>query len=392
MTRGAPPPRVDRPGGESRRSSARPADAAECRSGRAIVPGGGDDERVQRGRPRRRGGERAVGEGGERLHDADERHAGCVVSIAVLVRIDRELDSCQELIGSAVDGHAARGVRLPARDADRQQGRSRSDAGQVGRAAGPDDEPRHLRAVTLRPARCRRILAGTRIAAGVEHVEARPERSPEIRVVEVDTGIEQRHGHALAREARDPDIDPAATGDVEDVVDPIRGSRRRDRCSHGIDPLDVRVTLHDRERPGIEWSREPVQDAVVRMLGLDRRAVEGESPDYDPLRVASTGRPGPLLLLGCDAAGRRDLAGQRGLREHDEPPASELRRRPIAEEALPTGRRRRWLVGSRTRSSDEQEQDDRGERCPADHSQRRDVRQPRHTHPGRGLRRESGGW
>ena len=175
-------PRVDRAGRESGGRAARPADAAVRRPRRPVVAGGGDDERVERRGSRRGGGERAVRERGERLHHADESHAGGIVRIAVLVRIDRELDPGEELIRPAVDGDPAGGVRLPAGDSDRQQRRARGDALEAGRAARADDEARHLGAVALGPAGRRRVLTGARVAAGIEHVEPAQERIADVRV------------------------------------------------------------------------------------------------------------------------------------------------------------------------------------------------------------------
>ena len=214
MARRAPAPRVDRTGGECGGRPAGPADAAVRRPCRTIVAGRGDDERVERRGSRRGGGERAVREGGERLHHADERHPRRVVGIPVLVRIDRELDPGQQLVGPAVDGDTTARVRLPAGDPDRQQRRARGDTLEAGRAARADDEARHLGAVALGPAGSRRVLTGAGVPAGIEDVEPSQERSADVRVDDVDTRVEQRDRDARARVPGNGDTGAPPTGDV----------------------------------------------------------------------------------------------------------------------------------------------------------------------------------
>ena len=104
----------------------------------------------------------------------------------------------------------------------------------------------------------------------------------------------------------------------------------------------------------VERGREAVEHAVVRVLGLDRRPVEREPGEHVALRAARRRRPGALLLLGGDAARRGDTRGERRLREHDDPAPAELRRRPVAEQALPARRASVGLVGA-ARSRDAQE-------------------------------------
>ncbi len=196
VTGRAPASRVDRARGERRGRTARAADAAVGRAGRPVVAGGGDDERVERGRTCRRGGERTVGERRERLDDADEGNAGRVVGITVLVRVDGELEPGEKLVGAAVDGDSPGRVGLPPRNADRQQRGPWRDALEPVRPVRADDEARHLGAVALGPTRCGRILTGARVAARVEHVEAPNQGAADIRVHEIDARVEQRHRDA----------------------------------------------------------------------------------------------------------------------------------------------------------------------------------------------------
>ena len=172
----------------------------------------------------------------------------------------------------------------------------------------------------------------------------------------------------------------------------------RDRRADREHSLDVGIANRDRERAGIEWRREAVEHPVVRMLRLDRRSLEGEPREHLALRGARGGRPGALLLLGGHPACGGDATRQGRLGEHDDPAASQLRRRPIAEQALPAGRASLGLIGT-ARSRDEQERNGREHRqanaptprwrnvlpaCP-------DVRQPTHTHPRFGPRPPAGG-
>ena len=109
---------------------------------------------------------RPVGEGRERLDDAHEGDARRIVGVTILVRVDRELDPGEELIGAAVDRDSAGRVGLPPRHPDRQQRGAGRDPLEPARTSRARDEARHLGAVTLRPAGSGRILAGARVAAG----------------------------------------------------------------------------------------------------------------------------------------------------------------------------------------------------------------------------------
>ena len=58
-------------------------------------------------------GRRPVRERGERFHHADERDARRIVGIPVAVRVDRALQTGDQLVGAPVDGPVAGGVALP---------------------------------------------------------------------------------------------------------------------------------------------------------------------------------------------------------------------------------------------------------------------------------------
>jgi hypothetical protein len=77
-----------------------PGDAPERRAGTTVVPGGCDDEHVECRRARDGARKRAVGEGGVRLGQPDERDAHGVVRVSVVVRVYRSLEPGEQLIGS----------------------------------------------------------------------------------------------------------------------------------------------------------------------------------------------------------------------------------------------------------------------------------------------------
>ena len=234
--------RVDRSGGEGRGCSTRPADAAVRRARRPVVPGRRHDKRIECRGSGRGNGEGAVGKRGERLDDPDERHPDRVVRVTVFVRIDRQLDSREELIRPAVDGNATRGVRLPAGNPDREQRRARCDTGEPGRAVRADDEPGHLGAVALGPVRSGRILPRTRVPTRVDHVEPRQERPSDVRMDDVDPRIEQRNRHAGAREPGNADVDSPPTGGADEIVE---AARHRPRGNRGPD-RETRPAHRDR--------------------------------------------------------------------------------------------------------------------------------------------------
>ena len=73
------------------------------------------------------------------------------------------------------------------------------------------------------------------------------------------------------------------------------------------------------------------------MLGVDRRAAECEPGDDVRLRLAGSLRPGTFLLLRGGAPGRPHAVCERLLLEDDDPAPAELRRGPVAQQALPAG-------------------------------------------------------
>ena len=121
---------------ERLRSAAGAGDAPVARPRPAVVSGGDDDERVERGRARDRLRQWAVGERRVGLDDADEGDAGRVERVPVVVRVDRGLEAGEDLVGARVDGVPALGVGLPAGDADGQDRRAGRDAVQ---APGPSE-------------------------------------------------------------------------------------------------------------------------------------------------------------------------------------------------------------------------------------------------------------
>ena len=229
------------------------------------------------------------------------------MGVAVLVRVDGQLETGEHLIRAAVDRHAAGGVRLPACDPDRQQRRSRRDARQPGRPSRADDEPGHLGSVPLRPSRRGRVLTGTGVAPRVEHVEPGQQGTANVGVDDVDAGVEQGNRHACAGEPRNPDVGAPPAADLEQVAGVDCG---RDGGAHREHAQHIGVAGDDRQRARVERGREPVENAVVGVLGLDRSPPESEPGDHLALRVARAGRPGTLLLLRRHAAGRRDPGGE----------------------------------------------------------------------------------
>ena len=181
------------------------ADAAVTRACRAIVARRRDDERVEPCGTGGRTSERVVGERRERLGDADERNASRVVRVAVGIRVDGALEPGEHLIGSRVDGPARSCVALPARDADRQQRRSRRNAGHAAGAARPDDEPCHLGPVPLELRRLVRPCCGESVGTA-DDVDPRCDAPAQERMRTVDARVEQRDRHAAAVDVRQPDL------------------------------------------------------------------------------------------------------------------------------------------------------------------------------------------
>ena len=301
---------VERAGRQSGRRAARRADAAVGRPRRAIVPGRSNDERVERGGSRGRERKRAVDERSKRLDDADERHARRVVRIPVLVRVDGQLEPRENLVRSAVDRDAAGRVRLPARDADREQRGARRGPFEVGRAVGADDEPRHLRSVAFRSARRRRVLARAPIATGVEDVEAGQERPPDVRVHEIDARVEQRNRDTRAREARELNVGAAGPTARKQLIDGAWRDCGRQGGTDGVHAPHIGRPDDDRERARVERSCEAVEYAVERRARARSAHLSGR------------GRSGPSAVPGARSASspapaprsRRHRLWQRGSR------------------------------------------------------------------------------
>ena len=100
--------------------SARARDAAVPGTGRPVVPGGSDDECVECECAGNGPRGWAVVEGGVGLGHADDRNARRVEGVPVAVRVDRPLETGDQLVGSGVDGPPACDVSLPAGDPDRE--------------------------------------------------------------------------------------------------------------------------------------------------------------------------------------------------------------------------------------------------------------------------------
>ena len=178
---------------------------------------------------------------------------------------------------------------------------------------------------------------------------------------EVDAGVEQRNRDSGAGEPGDRDVLPPPAGKPEGVIVTARCRLGRDRSPHREHSPDVGVADDDREGTRVERRRKAVEHPVVRMLGLDRDAAEREAREDFALIGLRGKRPGPLLILGGDATRRRDPRRERRLREDDDPAPAELRRGPVAEQALPARRAPDRLIGP-ARSADEKERSGREQR------------------------------
>ena len=180
---------------------------------------------------------------------------------------------------------------------------------------------------------------------------------------------------------------PATSSDRRRSAD-RRGRNRRPYREHAP---HIGVADDDRERPGIERGRKAVEDAVVRVLGLDRRAVERESRDHLALRRRGRRPSRRAPAPRCDAARRGDPARRAT--------ASRGRRSSGRRAVLTAGRR----AGSPSpagfpragrRRSPPQREGARRPRAPrrrclgGDPTPREtglETRQPTHTHPRSGL-------
>ena len=134
-----------------------------------------------------------------------ERDPGRVVGVAVPVRVDGALEPGEQLVGPRVDRVPAAVVGLPARDPDREHGRGGCDAGEPGRAARPDEQAGHLGAVAFELRRIGRLRLCAGVGAAAEHVEPVENVPVQVRLVQVDAGVEQRDRHAAAGDPGQPD-------------------------------------------------------------------------------------------------------------------------------------------------------------------------------------------
>src|SRR5439155_13502520 len=138
-----------------------------------VVAGRRDDERVERECARGRARLRPVGKPCERLGERDERDAGGIVRVAVVVRIDGAVEPGDQLVAAGVDRPVPEGVRLPAGDAYRQNRRTGGDPGKTGRAAAADEQPGHLGPVALYLRRVVRLRGGESVRFAADDVDAR---------------------------------------------------------------------------------------------------------------------------------------------------------------------------------------------------------------------------
>jgi len=214
-------------------------------------------------------------ERGVRLGDADQRDAHRVVRVAVAVRVDRTVEAGDQLVAAAVDEVLAVGRRLPARDADRKHGRLGRDAVQAGWAARADEQPGELGAVVLDLRGVLWVRARRCVVALVDEVEPGQDPTAQVRVREIDAGVEQRDRHAAAVVAGQLDGGPVAARRVERARREQRlGHRRRIGGAHWVDACDLRQVLEQRDSARVERGCEAVEHARVAEVG----------PDGDPLR------------------------------------------------------------------------------------------------------------
>ena len=300
-------------------------DRPERRPGAAVVAGGRDEERAEVERPLRRPRLGPVGERSVRLDDAGDGDANGVVCVAVAVRVDRALEPGQQLVAACVDELAAVRGRLPAGDANREDRRSGRDAVQLVGATGARDDPGHLRAVTLE---LRRILwVRTRICVetAVDDVEAGQDLPAQVRVREVDTGVEQRDGDAAAVIAGQPGIRRCPLPCPNVVVESSRSERRGgERRANRIDAHDLRRLIEQGDRARVERGGEAVEHARVGEVGANEDAVDRERRQDFLLRrrglrrtrsapePRSRNAPGRAADRRTAFGARRSIAGRSG--------------------------------------------------------------------------------
>ena len=222
-----------------------------------------------------------------------------VVRVAVAVRVDRALEAGDQLVGARVDERPPARRRLPAGDADRQDRRAGRGAVQAAGAAGAGEEPGELGAV---PLDLRRVAAGSRarLASSLpfDDVEPRQDLSAEIRMGEVDAGVEQRDRDAAAVVARAARRGPVAASrpnafDASSASDDARPGTRR---GPGRRPTTSGIVLEQRDRARVESRREAVEHARVAEVGLHVDAVRRERRQHLLLRGV---RPATSSARSC---------------------------------------------------------------------------------------------
>ena len=240
--------------------AARAGERAEERAGRAVVPGRRDDERVER----ERAGDRLAPRGCRRTRRTARRRRAARSAAASWASpspfgIDGAVEPGDQLVAARVDGARGPRRRLPAGDADREHDRARRDAVEPVRAARADEQPGQL------PSRGARAAGGSAGSACASAVAAPPTRSKpgldaagEVRLLEVDAGVEERDREAGA-------------------VEPGQRRRRgatpaRARCAEiaagkaartGYTPATSGFALEQRDRARVEGGREAVEHACV---------------------------------------------------------------------------------------------------------------------------------
>ena len=308
--------------GERGRSSARAADAAVVGSRRPVVPGRRDDERCRaRRRRRRRAASGPVRERGERLGDADDGNARGVEDVAV-ARPGRP---------------PARARRAAGRCGRRRQSRRPALGCQPATLIGRSDAPGATPWMTARaavaddrgpPSACRGARAASAssgcgrahgVGLRVEHVEPRrAARSADVRVREVDAGVEQRDRDPASVEAGDADRSGRRPPPRRESV-AVELVRRSSEAGIGRADRDRRPARRGRARASASALASSARREAVEGTRVDEVSGSSGSP--------SQREPRSDLLL----------AGERGCRP---------RRARCSSVAMPA-RRRRHAIGER---------------------------------------------
>ena len=305
------------------------------------LPAGTTTSVSSRSRALDRSRERPVVEGRERLGNPDDRDPRGVERAPVGVRIDRALEAGEQLVGPAVDREAAVGVGLPARDADRQDGRARGHAvgsrpARRGRRAGPRSASRAARRASARRDAAARAR-GRRDRArrcrprpgrgGTECVASTPVSS---RAIVMPRAVETGH----AARARRPRRARTSLGSARER------ERGRIRGTHGIDADDVRLALEQGERARVDRRREAVERARVDEVGDRAGSPRARaSPRSASVRRATAAVQCAHLGLARLAARLGDPVGERRVLEDDDHALADGDVAPLAVDEAAPGRR-----------------------------------------------------